>query len=648
MATGPGGVPWSPDYGDLYHPRSGALAQARHVFLAGNGLPLRWAGRTRFTILETGFGLGNNFLATWTGWRADPQRCERLHFISIEAHPLRAEDLAAVARDAGLAEVAAELVAAWPPPTCNLHRVDFDGGGVQLSLCLGDVSDWLPALVADVDAFFLDGFAPAHNPQMWQPRLFKACARLAAPQATLATWSAARSVRDGLTAAGFEVTRAAGRDGKRDITLARYAPRFVPRRAPVRATTTHGRNERRALVVGGGLAGAACAWALGQQGWRSTVFDRHRGPGEEASGNPAGLFHGIVNAPEGAHARFNRAAALQATAAVACALRHHGARGAVDGVLRLETALADADAMRTAIATLGLPSGYVQALAPNEASRHAGLPLRHPAWFYPGGGWIEPAALVRAFLERAGATAQWRGSTTVARIESVDDGWRLVDADGGTIDTAPVLVLANAGDAMRLLGVDWPVESLRGQLTQLSAEALVDAGLVPPRLPVAGSGYLLPLLDGLACFGATVQPGDADPAVREADHRANLVQLERLVGRPLALDLAQARGRTAWRWSSRDRLPIVGAVPDESGLAAGEPVEGRWDQARFVPRRPGLFVFSALGSRGITWAALGAQVIASGVSGAPMPLEADLLDAIDPARFVVRAVRRGRRPGGVA
>ncbi|HEY0856740.1 MAG TPA: tRNA (5-methylaminomethyl-2-thiouridine)(34)-methyltransferase MnmD, partial [Albitalea sp.] len=157
------GVPFSPEFGDVYHPASGALAQARHVFLAGNGLPRRWQGRDRFVVLETGFGLGNNFLATWDAWRRDPRACRQLHFISIEQHPLTREALRLLPREPELAPLADELAAAWPPLTPNLHRLGFDGGRVQLLLALGDVERWLPELVARVDAFYLDGFAPAKN-----------------------------------------------------------------------------------------------------------------------------------------------------------------------------------------------------------------------------------------------------------------------------------------------------------------------------------------------------------------------------------------------------------------------------------------------------------------------------------------------------
>ncbi|HWI12494.1 MAG TPA: bifunctional tRNA (5-methylaminomethyl-2-thiouridine)(34)-methyltransferase MnmD/FAD-dependent 5-carboxymethylaminomethyl-2-thiouridine(34) oxidoreductase MnmC [Burkholderiaceae bacterium] len=622
------GVPRSPLYGDIYHPRSGAPAQARHVFLGGNELPRRWQGRDRFVVLETGFGLGHNFLATWQAWRDDPQRCERLVFIAIEQHPLTLDDLRSVHRHSALPELADALQRAWPPLTHNLHRLGFDGDAVELLLAFGDVQVWLPELVAEVDAFYLDGFAPALNPRMWDERVCKALGRLATPGATLATWSAAHALRRHLTSAGFEVRLGAGQGGKRDITLARYAPGFTPRRTPARQGRGADADDRHALIVGAGLAGCAAACALARQGWRSTVLERRRAPASEASGNPAGLFHGIVNAQDGVHARFNRAAALAAHAAVSAALAH-GVSGGTTGLLRLETTL-DAVGMHALLQRLGLPPDYVQALDASAASARAGLALAHPAWFYPAGGWVDPAGLARWFLARAANRVELRADVHVHSLRRIDSGWALLDAAGRTIAQACTVVLANAADALRLLGApDWPIESVRGQISIASATRLAT-----PRLPVAGAGYLLPASAGRAMFGATAQRGDADDSVRAADHVFNLAQLARLTGRPTGLRVDELTGRTAWRCSATDRLPLIGAVPDDNAAASA-----RLDQPRFVPRLPGLFMFSALGSRGITWSALGAQLLASVVTGAPAPVEASLLDAVDPARFVSRRAR---------
>ena len=398
-------------------------------------------------------------------------------------------------------------------------------------------------------------------------------------------------------------------------------------------------------VVGAGLAGCAAAWALAEQGWHSTVVDRHARPAGEASGNPAGLFHGIVNAQDGLHARFNRAAAIEAQRVVTTAITGHRVAGAADGLLRLDMASDDAQAaasMQAALAALGLPPDFAQALDASRASAACGLALRHAAWFYPGGGWVDPAGLCRAYLERAAPLAQFVGMADVQALRHADGTWQLLDASGRVIDSAETVVLANAGESLRLLGQPaWPVGPVRGQISIADAAR---SGITLPRVPLSGAGYLLPGVGRRMVFGSTSQPDDLDATVRDADHADNLARLAQLYGATAALRPGDLQGRVGWRWASQDRLPVIGAVPLAAALGGG----GRLDQPRFVPREPGLFVFTALGSRGITWSALGAQVLASAVTGAPSPLEADLLDAVDPARFVSRAHRQniGRRVPG--
>ncbi|MDP3823285.1 MAG: FAD-dependent 5-carboxymethylaminomethyl-2-thiouridine(34) oxidoreductase MnmC [Burkholderiales bacterium] len=594
----------------------------------------RWRGRERFVLLAMGFGHGRHFLATWGAWRQDPQRSERLCVITIEAQPPTHAALASALAQSPHTDLVAALLAAWPPLTPNLHRLAFDDAKVQLLLAVGEVGAWLPELVATVDAFHLDD----DSVRGWDGRWCKALGRLAAPGATLVADIDADKLRRGLTTAGFDVKTDTG------SVHARYAPKFEPRRA-VATERLNLAGERRVLIIGGGLAGCAAASALAEQGWRSTLLERHDGLAEESSGNPAGLFHGIVNVQDGLHARFNRAAALAAQGAVHIAIDAHGARGSAEGLLRLETSL-DSGQMQAALNALRLPADYVQALSAAQASARCGMPLPHPAWFYAGGGWVQPAALARAFFERASGHATLRSGVAVQTLRFADGHWQALDARGAVIDAAPVLLLANAGDALRLLGApDWPIEKTRGQISIAPSAALGPAGS-PGRstLPITGAGYLLPELNEQVMFGATTQARDDDASVRDADHAANLAQLERLTGAPLALDPTLLSGRTAWRWAARDRLPVIGAVPVMPCFDFGAQNESalgrRADQARFVPRVPGLFVLTTLGSRGITWSALGGRVVAAAISGAPAPLEASLLDAIDPARFITRQVRR--------
>ena len=649
------GTPRSATYGDVYHPRSGALAQARHVFLADGAVAARWRGRDRFTVLETGFGLGNNFLATWAAWRADPERCRRLHFVSIDESPPTRAALAAVGRDVELAPFAAELARRWPPLTWNLHRIAFDDGAVELLLAFGAASAWLPQLVASVDAFFLDGFAPARNPAMWEPRLFKAMARLAAPGATVATWSAARGVRDGLAAAGFAVERAPGSDDKRDITRGCFAPRFAAPRGKARVTamlasaSAHAASATRSatadvVIVGAGLAGCAVAAALARRGVRSLVVERGADVAADASGNAAAIFHGIVHRGDGRHARFHRAAALAAAGAVRTAIEHAGVRGSVDGLLRLETRL-DLAAMRAIVDAQGLPADYVAVLDAAAATRVAGVEIAFPAWHYPGGGWVDPRALARAWLRAAGPSVELRLGAVVASLRRDGERWLVVADDGATIAAAGAVVVCD-GSGTSLFGANaWPVRRQRGQTTALAAATL--AAL--PRIPIAGNGHVVPPLAGSVWTGTSAAWNDDEPQLRAADQRRNLERAATLLGLAAPPEVGALAGRVAFRWTSADRLPIVGAIPAAIATAtiAGCTVPGGGGGGhRAIACTPGLFVCAALGSRGVAAASLAGELVAAAIAGSPLPAEADLLDAVDPARFVRRALRRGAAAGG--
>jgi tRNA 5-methylaminomethyl-2-thiouridine biosynthesis bifunctional protein len=220
LAFAPDGTPFSESYGDVYHSAAGGHAQARHVFLSGNGCPERWREGGTFVILETGFGLGLNFLATWLMWRNDPRRCRKLRFISLEKHPFTAGDLEIVhAAWPEFSDLSAALRARWPGLGAGRHRLEPERG-VELALVFGDAEDILPGLDDAVDAFYLDGFSPAKNPGLWSPAVCRDLARLAKPDATLATWSVAGAVRRALSAAGFAVEKRPGFAGKRQMLTA--------------------------------------------------------------------------------------------------------------------------------------------------------------------------------------------------------------------------------------------------------------------------------------------------------------------------------------------------------------------------------------------------------------------------------------------
>jgi tRNA 5-methylaminomethyl-2-thiouridine biosynthesis bifunctional protein len=637
------GTPFSPLFDDIYHSAVGGLEQAQHVFLGGNSLPGRWQDRRVFTVLETGFGMGINFLMTWAAWRADPSRCERLHFVSIEKHPFTVADLrkamAATISNPQIAGLAESLVNAWPMLVPGTHRLEFEDGRVVLTLVFGDAQDCLPALRLRADAFYLDGFAPAKNPELWTPAIFKALARLAGEGATFSTYSSAGEIKRALTQCGFEYRKVDGFGWKRAMLVGHFAPRWRVRRyEPPEPLAL---DERHAVVIGAGLAGCAVIERLAARGWRVTSLERHASVAQDASGNPAGVFHPMISRDDSVASRVTRAGFLYALRrwAELERLGHAPLRGG-RGLLQIAADDEEARSISEAIAAFGYPSDYVTPVSSNEALRLAGMPLAQGGWFFPHGGWIDPASLCAAQCAAAGDLLERRFGVEVARIERSGAQWTVFDTAGEAVARAPVVIVAGAHDAARIAGLQHaPTRSIRGQLT------LLPSGTVPSLLmPVMGEGYAVPLADGVTLTGATYELDDPDTSLRAAGHLENLERVAQML--PAFADAANPAhaaaltGRVAFRCVTSDRMPMIGQLADEALASCdAQRLRGAWPLD--LPRTDGLYGAFAYGSRGLVWAALGAELIASQLEGEPWPLERDLAEDIDPARFLLRALRQG-------
>lgn len=623
------GTPCSSVFGDIYHSSDGALGQARHVFLAGNDLPRRWQGRERFVIVETGFGLGLNLLATWAAWRADPRRAARLHFVSCELHPFRRQDLCTVhtalaAQAPEIAPLAAALQARWPALTPGLHHIHLDDERVTLSLFLGDAADGLANMHLSADAFFLDGFSPAKNPQLWSARIFHLLARLAAAEATLATWSVAGMVREGLRRAGFDCDKAPGFGGKRQMLRGRY-------RGPGRHVTAP--RHRQALVLGAGVAGSSVAERLAARGWGVDVIDAADQPGAGASGNHAGVLRPLPSLDDNRLSRLTRAGTLYALQHLAH-LEALGQRVRFDacGVLHIARDALQEEKQRAVVERHRPPAEHLRYVDREQASRIAGWPLANGGWWFPSSGWVQPPSLCRANLAAQAERIHCHFGHTVASLQHDGEHWLALDVAGSIIARAPELIVAN-GVGIRALpqAQALPVISARGQVSLLQA---TDG--TAPRVVVCRQGYVSPAIDGFRCAGASFGVGDNDPALRRADHLQNLRKLENILpGYTQGLDPAALGGRVGFRPASPDRLPMAGAMPAPTRLDAPLALAD-------IPRQAGLWVLSGFGSRGLVFAALMAETLACMLNGEPLPIEQDLCEAIDPARFLLRPPRTPR------
>ena len=545
-------------------------------------------------VLETGFGTGLNFLTTWAAWRDDPQRPARLHFLSVEKHPFNADDLARLhALWPEFSALSDELLANWPTLTPGFHRIALDGGRVQLTLMLGDAHDCLPQVHAGVDAFYLDGFAPDRNADLWQPRLFDALAKLARSGAVAASYTVAAAVRQGLTQAGFACEKRAGFGRKRHCLSARHAGRSRRVESAV---------PRRVAVIGAGVAGAAVAHALAARGLSITVFERADSPAQAASGNPVAIFRPLISRDDNCAVRLTRAAFLHDLRTWAAL---DGVKWSRCGVLHLAN---DADAamkQQQALAATAPPADYARWVELGAARELANWPVAAPGTFYPTAGWVVPTGLCRAWLDHP--AIQLKTGSAVACVEAVTAGWQVLGDDGAVLAEADVVVLANARDALNLVpDQPWPLSTVRGQITQLPP------GYLPAiRRVIAREGYVAPG-GGQLLVGATYENDDDDTAPRTASDMANLARLEAILpGAGEHLAAAEVKGRASLRATLPDRLPIMGAVSGQ----------------------PGLFVAAGYASRGVVWAGLLGEALADLLTQQPLPLEAELMRAMSPQRF---------------
>lgn len=626
------GTPRSRQFDDVYFSARDGLAETRHVFLNGIGAPEVWQGSKDFTIAETGFGTGLNFLAASNLWRQTAPAHARLHYISAEAWPMGRDDMArALARWPELGAERDALLAAYPLRRPGVHHLVLDRGRVRLTLLFGEAAEMFGQLDATVDAWFLDGFAPSRNPEMWRPALFHQVARLSKPAARVATFTVAGVVRRGLADVGFGVEKVPGFGTKRQCLTGVYqcgpepvgaAPWFAP---PVPVHPEH------VAVIGAGIAGLSVARALHLRGIRVTVLDRAAEPLAEASGNPAAVVEPQV-ARGGAGRALHEAAFLYAR-------RFYESLGA--GYYRACGTLhqaGDADAaekFRQIIRDDTAPDPLFTSARWVEGSE---------ALLIPEAGLVEPPRLRQALTEGL----DLRLGAEVTGLERGGKGWLVRQGlEALTVDT--VVIAGGIGSAAFVEGQTLPLKARRGQISLIPP---VDGISVQDINHVMSyGGYLTPAVEGtngsFHVLGATFDAADLTDegwrAVTAASHGDIREKFQNALPDFALPNVKEWQGRTGLRATTPDRLPVAGGVVDtDVFLDAFAALRTGAKGVDFppVPYQSGLYVLTGLGSRGFATAPLLGELIAAEMTGTPAPLPHDLREAIHPARFLVRGLKR--------
>ncbi|WP_064598475.1 bifunctional tRNA (5-methylaminomethyl-2-thiouridine)(34)-methyltransferase MnmD/FAD-dependent 5-carboxymethylaminomethyl-2-thiouridine(34) oxidoreductase MnmC [Pseudomonas sp. DR 5-09] len=644
------GRPRSRVFDDVYFSDQSGLDETRYVFLEQNRLAERFAALPaggRLVIGETGFGTGLNFLCAWQLFEQHAVPGARLHFVSVEKFPLSPADLQrALALWPDLKQFADQLLKHYVAIHQGFQRIVLDNGRVTLTLLIGDALEQLPQLDGQIDAWFLDGFAPAKNPEMWTAELFAELARLAAPGSTISTFTSTGWVRRLLNAAGFKMKRTPGIGHKWEILRGEFLgwPQDVP--LPVADKPWFARpapfnGERRALVIGAGLAGCATAASLAARGWQVSLLERHDAVAQEASGNPQGVLYLKLSAHGTALSQlivsgFGYTRRLLETL-------QRGTDWDDCGVLQL--AFNEKERERQAQLAAAFPEDLLQWLDQPEAQARAGIGLAHGGLYYPEGGWVHPPALCQAQSTQPGVTLL--PHQEAVELRKVDGQWQAFDGER-LIATAPVVVLAGAADIKRFpQSADLPLKRIRGQITRLAhttqSHALTSV--------VCAEGYVAPARLGEHTLGASFDFNSDDLTPTTAEHLGNLAMLEEISTDLVArlhvseLDAESLQGRAAFRCTSPDYLPIVGPLADREAFT--EAYRALSKDARQVPDiacpwLDGLYVNSGHGSRGLITAPLSGELLAAWLDNEPLPLPRGVAEACHPNRFALRWLIRGK------
>ena len=644
------GRPRSRVFDDVYFSDLSGLEETRYVFLEQNDLRDRFAALSadgRLVIGETGFGTGLNFLCAWQLFEQHAVAGARLHFVSVEKYPLSAPDLQrALALWPELKPFADQLLAQYVAIHQGFQRLVLGNGRVTLTLLIGDALEQLPQLDAQIDAWFLDGFAPAKNPDMWTAELFAELARLAAPGSTISTFTSTGWVRRLLNAAGFKMKRTPGIGHKweilrgtflgwpEDVTLPAATKPWFARPQPLTG-------ERRALVIGAGLAGCASAASLAARGWQVSLLDRHAALAQEASGNPQGVLYLKLSAHGTALSQL-----IVSGFGYTRRLLEQLQRG-VDwddcGVLQL--AFNAKEAERQAQLAAAFSPSLVHLLDQPQAQARAGIELEHGGLFYPEGGWVHPPALCQ--WQASSTNIQWLPHREVLELRKVDDQWQAWDGNA-LLASAPVVILAGAAEIKRFPhSADLPLKRIRGQITRL-AQTSESQSLATV---VCAEGYVAPARLGEHTLGASFDFKSDELTPTVAEHLGNLALLEEISTDLVArlhvpdLDPQQLEGRAAFRCTSPDYLPIVGPLAEP--IAFAEAYAALSKDARQVPDIPcpwleGVYVNSGHGSRGLITAPLAGELLAAWLENEPLPLPKTVAEACHPNRFALRQLIRGK------
>ena len=658
-------IPLCLRHDDIYFSTLGGIDESRYVFVEANELGKRWKTfrNNTYVVAETGFGTGLNFLLTWQKWDQSPHKPQRLHYISTEKFPLRKQDMhRATQAWPELGNYCAELLDNYPILTPGPHRLVLAGGQITLDLLLGDAQQQLEAYWDNawslekklaVHSWYLDGFAPVKNPDMWSSALFTQLALMSNQDTQFSTFTAASDIRRGLENNGFTVEKLPGFGPKREMLRGKFTGKLKNHKdrewpQPWHITGTPDIDVKKAIIIGAGLAGCTSAEALLRRGWQVNLIEQHDQVAKEASGNSQGVLYTRLSHQQSLLSDFTLQSYLFSLNYYKNKFSKGELQQQIDGSLcgALHLFKNTTDNVHPQLQEfLAGTDNLAQHLSSEQASKEAGIADIGAGLFFPGAGWISPVSLCRQITQHP--LLNLISNTGPVSIRGNEGCWQVLSENGTVIDTSAVLIIASGISSAKFEPFDWlPLQKIRGQTSLLAANTHSQQ----LKTVLCHEGYIAPEQNGQHCIGATFDIDDHALNLREVDHRKNLEQLAKAspaLEKHFQQDNQNPQGgRVGFRCASPDYLPLVGPAPiptlfDEHYAGLRKDARQRIDAEGGYLK--GLYINTGHGSRGLTSSPWCGEFLASLICNEPLPTSKELSRALLPARFLIRDLMRNRR-----
>ena len=662
--------PFSSQFDDVYFNTEQGIDEANYVFFEGNKLQERWLGCQiqHFCIAETGFGSGLNFLLTCLHFaqfrKSNPSHpLKRLFFSSFEKYPLTTLDLSSALQQwPQLNNYITPLLAQYPVALTGCHRIVLSEFNITLDLWFGDIAETLPSLhVYDsglFDCWYLDGFSPSKNPEMWQQSLFQLISLSCKKNASFATFTAASFVRKGLISAGFDVQKRKGFGKKREMLIGQISADTVN----INALKQHGQHYRSSAstdtaenitdvaIIGGGIASACLSLALIRRGYKVTVYCKDATLACGASGNQQAALYPLLNEKHDALSQFFANAFLYSRNYVQQINQNQPFDYDFSGLLQLYYDPV-ASKKLDKILQAGLPKELVVLLNEIETNNMAQLPIGQKALYYPLGGWLSPAQMVSAIFKQA----QAQGDLTIRLNKELlsfsqskqihpsqpVSAWDLHFSDQKIQHS--LLILTTANNTLNFKQCEaLPLSAARGQVTHVPSNDKLNK----LQVTLCHEGYLTPANNGQHCMGATFKRHDLNPQFAQQEQVDNKDKLEKCITGQTwtgTIKTDHQDANVGIRCTTRDHFPYVGAIPDyPASKMHYKDAQKKLNPAN-APFHPNLYVLTGLGSRGLCTAPLLAEMLASQITNEPLPFTKDILNAMQSNRQWINYLKKGKK-----